>query len=264
MLIIGERINSSRKSIARAVESRDADFIRHEAKSQAEAGADFIDVNAGSLEGDEIEHLKWVIEIVQASINTPLCVDSPNPAVFRAVLPFVQRPPMINSITLEPSRLEGMLPLVVDYKAKVIALCQSEDGMAETVEAKVEMAGRLVEKATAAGVALDDIYIDPLVFPLATNTASTSNTLEAISQITKQLSGVHTVCGLTNVSYGLPERKLINRTFLVAAVARGLDSAIIDPTDTQLFGALAAALPIIGQDNFCRNYLKAYRAGRLG
>ena len=264
MLIIGERINSSRKSIAQAVESHDADFIRNEAVTQAGAGADFIDVNAGSLPGDEIEHLKWVIETVQAATDAPLCIDSPNPAVIRAVLPFVQRPPMINSMTLESTRSEGILPVVVEHKAKLIGLCQSEDGMAETAEAKVEMAKRLVEKATIAGVALDDIYIDPLVFPLATNTASASNTLDAIDQITKQLPGAHTICGLTNVSYGLPKRKLINRTFLVAAIARGLDSAIIDPTDTLLYGALAAALPILGKDDFCRDYLKAYRAGRLG
>lgn len=264
MLIIGERINSSRKSIARAVESRDADFIRNEAETQTAAGADYIDVNAGGLAGDEAEHLKWLIEIAQAATDAPLCVDSPSPAVIRAVLPFVQKPPMINSVTLDPARLEGVLPLVVEHKAKVIGLCQSEDVMAETTEAKVELSGGLVEKAAAAGVAPDDIYIDPLVFPLATNTASASNTLDAIEQIMKQFPGVHTTCGLTNISYGLPERKLINRTFLVAAVARGLDSAIIDPTDAQLYGALAAALSIMGQDEFCRGYLKAFRAGRLG
>jgi 5-methyltetrahydrofolate--homocysteine methyltransferase len=263
MLIVGERINSSRKSIARAVECRDKSFIRNEAEIQVGAGADFIDVNAGSLAGDEIEHLKWIIEIVQAATDAPLCIDSPSPAVIRAVLPVVQKPLMINSITLEPTRLEGMLPLVVEYKAKVIGLCQSENGMAEATEAKVEMAGRLVEKATHAGVALDDIYIDPLVFPLATSTASASNTLAAIDQIVKKFPGIHTICGLTNISYGLPKRKLINRAFLVAAVARGLDAAIIDPTDAQLYGSILATLPMVGQDDFCRNYLKAYRAGRL-
>jgi len=263
MLIIGERINASRKSIAEAISSRNAAFIQNEAKAQAVAGADYIDVNAGIFVGEEVTHLKWVIEIVQEVIDLPLCIDSPDPAVFKAMIPWVKKTPMINSITLETSRLEGVLSLVSEYQTKVIALCQSEDSIADTAETKVLMAEQLVNKVGAAGIPLDDLYIDPLAYPLATNQKSALATLDAIEQIMKQFSGVHTTCGLTNVSYGLPNRRLVNRTFLVAAIARGLDSAILDPTDKQLFGALKAALMISGKDEFCMEYIAGFREGRL-
>ncbi len=264
MLIIAERINSSRKSIYQAIAGRDADFIRNEAGNQDQAGGDYIDVNAGAFVDSEAEHLKWLVDTVQAVTDKPLCLDSPDPGVIRAVLPLVDKTPMINSITLEPSRLESLLPLVVESKAKVIGLCQSEGTMADTADQKVELAEQLVQKALEAGLPLDDLYLDPLVYPLGTNTRSASATLEAIARIMANHPGVHTTCGLTNVSHGLPSRKLINRTFLVSAITRGLDSAILDPTDPQLYGALSAALAVNGKDDFCMRYITDFRAGRLG
>lgn len=263
MLIVAERINSSRKSIAQAMEAHDTGFIQNEARMQAEAGADYIDVNAGSFIGEETELLKWVVDVVQEATDLPLCIDSPDPEVINAVLPFLHRPPMINSITMEAVRLEGMLPLVVEKGAKVIGLCQSEEILAETVDDKVRLAGRLVEEVSKAGISLDDLYIDPLVYPLSSNPDSGLAVLEAIARIMKEFPGVHTICGLTNVSYGLPGRRLINRTFLVAAVTRGLDAVIMDPTDKELFGALKAALTVVSKDEYCMEYIAAFRAGRL-
>jgi len=263
MIIIGERINSSRKRIAEAITARDADFIRNEAIAQVNAGAHYIDVNAGSFFGEEAGHLTWLIDAVQGITDQPLCIDSPDPKVIESVLLLVRSVPMINSISLEPHRLEGILPLVAEHKAKVIGLCQTAESMAETAEDKVKMAGQLVEQVTASGIAIDDLYIDPLVYPLATNTDSAMATLEAIESIMQQFPGVHTTCGLTNISYGLPNRRLVNRTFLVAAIARGLDSAIIDPTDKMLYGALKATLMIVGKDDFCMEYITAFREGRL-
>ena len=263
MLIIGERINSSRKSIAEAISSRNTTFIQNEAKLQAAAGADYLDVNAGTFVGEEAKHLQWVIETVQEVVDLPLCIDSPDPSVIKAMIPLVKKTPMINSITLEPFRLEEILPLVTKNKTKVIALCQSGDFIADTAEAKVKMAGQLVEKVKAAGIPLDDLYIDPLVYPLATNDQSALATLDAFEKIMKEFPGVHTICGLTNVSYGLPNRKLVNRTFLVMAIARGLDSAILDPTDKQLFGALNSSLMVAGKDEFCMQYIAGFREGRL-
>lgn len=263
MIIIGERINSSREQIAQAILSNDAGFIQKEAKDQVEAGANYIDVNAGSFVGEEAKRLMWLIEVVQDVIDHPLCIDSPDPEVIRSVRPMVKITPMINSITLEPYRLESILPLLAEYRSKVIALCQSEASMAKTTEEKIKMACQLVEKVTASGVPLDDLYIDPLVYPLSTNPELALSTLEAIEQIMKQFPGVHTTCGLTNISYGLPNRRLVNRTFLVAAIARGLDSAIVDPTDKKLYESLKAALMIAGKDKFCMEYLKAFRDGGL-
>jgi len=263
MLIVAERINSSRKSVAKAIEDRDREFIRNEARIQTEAGADYIDVNAGSFIGEEAERLQWVIQVVQEATDLPLCVDSPDPEVIKAVLPLLDRTPMVNSITMEPMRLEGILPLVAERKAKVIGLCQSEDTMAETVDDKVRVAGRLVEEVSKIGVPLDDLYIDPLVYPLSSNPDSGLAVLEAINRIMMEFPGVHTICGLTNVSYGLPSRKLINRTFLVAAITRGLDAVIMDPTDKELYGALKAALTVVSKDEYCMEFIAAFRDGRL-
>jgi len=263
VIIIAERINASRKSISQAISAEDVVFIQNEAKKQDQAGADYIDVNAGTFVGEEAEKLRWVIEVVQAVTEKPLCVDSPDPAVIKAMIPLVKKTPMINSITLEPERLEGILPIVSEHKTKVIGLCQSEDAMADTADDKVRMAEQLVKRAEDAGIALDNLFIDPLVYPLATNTQSATATLEAIERIMKTFPGVHTTCGLTNVSHGLPSRKLINRTFLIAAVTRGLDSAILDPTDKQLFASLKAALSVNGKDDFCMNYITAFREGKL-
>jgi len=263
VLIIAERINASRKSISQAISDGDREFIQNEAKNQDQAGGDYIDVNAGTFVGEEAEKLKWVIEAVQEVTEKPLCIDSPDPEVIKTMVPLVKKTPMINSITLEPERLEGILPIVAENKTKVIALCQSEDAMADTADDKVKMAEQLVEKVTAAEIPLDDLYIDPLVYPLSTNTQSAIATLEAIERIMKGFPGVHTTCGLTNVSYGLPARKLINRTFLVSAIGRGLDSAILDPTDNALYGSLKAALSVNGRDDYCMEYITAFREERL-
>ena len=263
MFIVAERINSSRKAINEAIKAQDADFIRAEAKAQAEAGANYIDVNAGSFVGLETEYLCWLVKTVQGVTELPLCLDSPDPAAIATALEVVKGPVMVNSITLEKQRLEGMLPLVKKYKTKIVVLCQSDEGMANTVSEKVNIAKQVVEVLTKEGVALDDIYIDPLIYPIATDTQSAVAALGAIREIKQLFPGVHTICGLTNVSFGLPIRKLINRTFLFAAMAHGLDSAIIDPTDRELMASLVAAEAILDRDKFCSGYITAYRGGKL-
>ena len=245
MLIIAERINASRKQIAHAIRTGDRAFIQGEAKAQAQAGAHYIDVNAGTFGGEEADRLRWIVEAVQEVMELPLSIDSPDPGVIKAVMPLLKKTPFINSITLEPSRIEGILPLIVAHKTKVIALCQSGHGSAETTERKVSLAGQLVAKLSEAGIPLDDIYIDPLVFPLSTNPQSANATLKAIEEIMKEFPGAHTICGLTNVSYGLPARRLMNRAFLAAAIPKGLDAAILDPTDRLLYAMMKAATLII-------------------
>ncbi len=264
MIIIAERINASRRHIAQAIATENTAFIQSEAKAQAAAGADYIDVNAGTFVGEEASKLKWVIETVQAVVAVPLCLDSPDPKVIEEVLPLVKASKvMINSINLEPARLQGLLPLVASNDAKVIGLCQSEDKMAETADEKLKFAGRLVEEVNRVGIPIDNLFIDPLVYPVSTNGMSALETITAVEKIMNEFPGVHTTCGLTNVSYGLPFRKLINRSFLVMAIDRGLDSAILDPTDIQLYAALKAALVLTGKDDFCMNYVSDFRAGRF-
>ncbi len=263
MLIIADRIDATRRYIAQAIASRNREFIHGEARDQEASGADYLNLNAAIFGRNEAVHLRWVIDAVQEVTDLPLCLDSRDPAVLREVLPIVKHRPMINAVTLEKGRMEGILSLAIDYRAKLVASCQAENSPAETADAKVGIATMLIEKITAAGIQPGDLYIDPLVYSLSTNQQSARATLEAISRIMGCFKGVHTICCLSTVSYGLPVRSLINRTFLAAAMDRGLDSAIIDPTDRQLFATLKAGELITGRDESCLGYIVAYRKGRL-
>lgn len=264
MIIVAERINASRKPVREALEKRDADFIREEARRQAGAGADYIDVNGGTFPGLEPELLCWLVETVQEVISAPLCLDSPDPDALAAGLERVKGPPpMINSITLEDRRFDRVLHLALEHRAKLIALCQGDAVVAPHAKDRVELASRLVDRLTAAGLPLEDIFVDPLVFPIATDSEAALQTLDSIGGIRGRFPGVHAICGLTNVSHGLPARRLLNRTFLVAAMARGLDAAIIDPTDPLLMASLRSAEAILGRDEYCMGFIGAFRAGKL-
>ncbi|MCC7174697.1 MAG: dihydropteroate synthase [Bryobacterales bacterium] len=261
MFIIGELINSTRKRIREAVLSRDAAYIRETAVRQKEAGAGMLDVNGG-VAGREVECLTWLVNVVQEAVDLPLCLDSSDPAALGAALPLVKGRAMINSITGEPARFEAVLPLVKQYNTKVVALAMGA-APPTGVEDRVAMGCRLVDSLTASGIALDDIYVDPCVLPVSTGGEHGKGVAEAVSQVMSRYPGVHTSVGLSNVSFGLPVRKLLNQTFLVLLVSRGLDTAIVDPCDRQLMANLAAAEALLGRDEFCAGYLRAYRAGKL-
>lgn len=261
MLIIGELINSTRKRIGAAVEARDAAAIREVALSQAVAGADFIDINGG-IPGREPESLAWLTEVVQDAVDLPLCLDSSDPAAFRAALPLCRRRPMISSITEEPGRFEETIPLVREYGAAVVALAIGET-TPSGVEDRVDNASRLVDRLAAAGVPLEDIYVDPCVVPISVGTEQGAAVLEAVGRIRGRYPAAHTTVGLSNVSFGLPARRLVNQTFMALLMTQGLDSAILDPCDRQLMAIIAAAEALLGRDEFCTDYIRAFREGRL-
>ena len=264
MLIIAERINASRKAIRAALEKQDAAAIVNEVRSQAQAGAHYIDLNGGTFPGREAELLCWLVDTAQGATELPLCLDSPDPDALAAALPRIKgERPMINSINLEPERFNRILPLAREYQAKLIALVQGEGVPAAGAAEKVELASRLVDQLVQGGMVLEDIYVDPLVFPVGTDSNSALATVTAMREIMARFPGVHTICGLTNVSHGLPARKLVNRTFLAGAIANGMDAAIIDPTDTQLMAALFAAEAVYGRDEYCVNLIEAFQAGKL-
>lgn len=264
MLIVAERINASRKAIRAALEKRDAAAIAGEVRGQAEAGAHYIDLNGGTFPGREAELLCWLVDTAQEATELPLCLDSPDPDALAAALQRIKGArPMINSINLEPERFARVLPLAREHGAKLIALAQGEGVPAASAAEKVELASRLVEQLAGAGMALDDLYVDPLVFPVGTDSASGLATVSAMREIMARFPGVHTICGLTNVSHGLPARKLVNRTFLAGAIANGMDAAIIDPTDAQLMATLLAAEAVFGRDEYCVNLIEAFQAGKL-
>jgi len=262
MFLIGELINCTRKKVRAAAENRDAAYIKEIALKQTQAGASMLDVNGG-IPGREAECLAWLVSVVQEVTDLPLCLDSSDPDAIRAALQLCKRQPMINSITDEPVRWNALLPVLKEHKLKTIALCMSEAGTPIGVEDRVATASRLVDRLTAEGLSLDDIYVDACVMPVSAEPESGKSLAEAIGQITARYPGVHTSVGLSNVSFGVPARKLLNQVFLMLLMARGLDAAIVDPCDQQLVRNILAAEALLGRDEFCMNYLRAYREGKL-
>lgn len=262
MLIIGELINCTRKKVGEAAEKRDVEFFRDLARKQVEAGADMLDVNGG-LPGQEAEVLPWLVQIVQETVETPLCLDSADPAALGQALPLCKQRAMINSITDEEDRIEALLPLLKEFKPQVIALCLSKAGLPHGVEDRAAIAGRLVDRLTAEGLSLDDIYVDPCVLPISTDSEQGKALAEATRLILTRYPGVHASAGISNVSFGLPARKLLNDVLVVLLMAQGLDAAIVNPCDQQLMMNIRAAEALLSRDEFCTKYLRAFREGRL-
>jgi cobalamin-dependent methionine synthase I len=259
--IIGEKINGTRRHVAQAIEQRDAAVIRDLAVKQAEAGAAWLDVNAGTRSSAEPDDLVWLIETIQPVVEIPLCLDSANPLAVAAGMQVVERTPMVNSISGEPQRIEGILPLVAEHGCCVIALAMDNTGIPGTCEGRLEVARRLMTETRAKGVPDDRVYLDPLAMTLATNTEGAQITLDTIRALRREFPEAHLTMGLSNISFGLPARSYINRAFLTLALAAGLDSAILDPLDREMMAALVAAELVLGQDHHCLNYTRAYRAG---
>ena len=231
MIIVGELINASRKKIAAAIESQDTEAIQTIAKDQHEHGANYIDVNAGVYVGKEPEYLQWLTSTVQSAVD----------------------------ISLEKERYEALLPIVAGTDFKVVALCMSDKGMPQTTDERMGIAEELVNNLVKNNVPVENIYVDPLVQPISTNTTFGVEFLNSIEQIIKTFPGIHTVCGLSNIPFGLPERKFLNQTFMVMAIARGLDGAIVDPLDKKMMANIIAAEALAGNDEWCSVYLDAYR-----
>lgn len=262
MIIISELINTSRKQIKEAVDKKDAEFIKAVAKRQADAGCDFIDVNCGTNIHTEPEDLKWVANLAQSAANLPLCIDSPNPKAIEAALSVHKGRAFINSVTAEKERVEAILPLVKKYNSMVIGLAVSEEGVPVTAEERVKAAEEILRAVTKFGIDRDNLYIDAVVQPVATNSSQGMEFLKAIHTIKASL-GLKTVAGVSNVSFGLPKRIIVNASFLAMAIAFGLDAAIIDITDAQIYAAVKSANALAGNDQFCQEYISAFRKGRL-
>jgi 5-methyltetrahydrofolate--homocysteine methyltransferase len=264
MIIIGELINTSRKAIAQAVENRDIYFIEDIAKNQVHAGVSYIDINAGTRIYDEPETLVWLVETVQRAVGVPLCIDSPNPRAIEAALMVHKGQAIINSITAEKDRYDALLPLILKYNTKVIALCMDDHGMPNTAEQRLSIVKVLYKELTESGVRVDDIFFDPLVKPISVNINFGNEVLDTIKQIHLEYPGVHTTCGLSNVSYGLPNRKLLNQAFLVTCMANGMDSVILNPLDQTIMSLLMASKTLLGKDDYCRAYIASQRQLQSG
>jgi len=264
MQIIGEKINGTLQEVKIAIRERNASFIRDLARRQMEAGAALVDVNAGTLPAEEPDALSWLVKTVQDEVDVPLCLDSANPQALATAIQGIKQTPMINSISGEPSRLDGILPLVAKRGCSVIALAMDEKGIPKGVEERMIVIRRLMDRTRNSGLEDEKVYIDPLVMTISTNTASGGIALETMRAVRAEFPKAHLCAGLSNISFGLPARHLVNRVFLTLALAAGLDAAILDPFDRELRGELLATELVLGRDPHCRNYTRSYREGQIG
>ncbi len=263
MIVIGELINTSRDEVEPAVKERDVEFIQDLAQKQEEAGADYIDVNCGTLLEDEPVAMEWLVNTVQEVVDVPLCIDSPNPKALRRGLEAHDGQALVNSITAEEERFNETLQILKEFEARVIALVMDDGGMPQGTEDRVRVGVKLVERLTEAGLDIEDIFVDPIIQPIGTDQQVGNQILAAIDEISQSCEGVHITCGLSNISHGMPKRKMINRTFLVLAMGRGLDSAIIDPLDERIMALLKTARTLLGEDAHCSEFIKAAQGGEL-
>lgn len=261
--VIGERINTSRPAVREATEKRDEEYIRDDVQRQQAAGATYIDVNAGARIGHEAEDMEWLLGVIQPVVDIPICLDSPDPAVLEAAYGMVSRRPMINSISLETERFEVMLPFLEGKDVSVIALCMDDTGLPLDADDVVARAKKLAGSLEQAGIVRDRIYVDPLIQPISTDQAKGLMTLEAVRRIAADLPGIHFTCGLSNISYGLPQRRVVNRNFLSLLMGVGLDGAILDPLDDAIMAVVKTTEMLLGNDEYCMGYLDAVRAGQI-
>jgi 5-methyltetrahydrofolate--homocysteine methyltransferase len=262
MIIIGELINSTRKKIKDAMESRNAEYIRNLAKKQDEAGSDYIDVNAGAFVDDETEILKWAMKEVQQVTEKPIAIDSPRGSTIAKGLEIHNNgKPMINSITKETDRWNEIFPLAVESDSSILCLCIDNNGIPESANERVRIASEIIDDLTNAGKPISDIAIDPLTTPLSVNTGYGLVVTDTVRMIKERYPEVKCITGLSNISYGLPARRQVNRSFVVMCMTHGLDGALIDPLDRTMMSIIRATEALLNKDPFCAGFLKAYRSG---
>lgn len=259
---IGERINSSREPIKEALLSKDEALIRREARLQKKAGASMLDVNCAFNTKNEPEDMEWLVAITQDETGLPLSIDSPNPHAIEAGLRRHKGKALVNSITLDRERAGIILPLVKKYKASVIILAMDEKSMPHDANGRLDMANNAVSLAMSCGIEKSDLYIDPLVRPISSEQGQALEVIKSAGLI-KSATGAKLICGLSNISFGLPNRSALNAVFLAMMLSAGLDAAIFDPLDKKVDAVLRSSAALLGEDEFCMEYIKSYREGRL-
>jgi 5-methyltetrahydrofolate corrinoid/iron sulfur protein methyltransferase len=265
MIIIGEKINGTRRQVAQAIENRDADFIRDLAGRQFQNGASYLDINAGTLPRREPEDMAWLVEIVQEAVpDATLCLDSANHQALRTGIEKAAKTPMLNSLSGEQFRIDGVLPLATEFHTELIVLPLDDKGIPKTSEGRLDIVRRLVGMARKGGLPDEKLYIDPLVMAIATGTENGNITLDTCRKILEEFPKVHLTCGLSNISFGMPLRSILNQTFTALLIQAGMDSAIVNPDERELRGIMMAAETLIGKDRHCMNFNRAFRAGKIG
>ena len=267
MIIIGEKINGSIPAVAEAIAKRDAAFIQNRAKAQEAAGATFIDCCASVPEAQEVETLKWMIDCIQEVTDLPISVDSPSADVLVQAYKFCKRPGLFNSVSGEGDKIDKIFPVMAQPENKgwqVIALLSDDTGIPKCAADRLKVFDKIMAKAKEYGIAPSRIHIDPLVEMLCTSENGIETNVEVISTVRKQYPDIHITAAVSNISFNLPVRKMINLGFTVLAMNAGLDSAILDPTNRDMMGLIYATEALMGLDDYCMEYISAYREGRFG
>ena len=256
--VIGEKINpTGRKKLAAALQEGNFDYVRDLARKQIEAGADILDVNVGMAGTDDEVFLPQIVRILVEEFDIPLCLDTPNPKALAAALPLVQGRALVNSVNGEEKSLEAVLPLVKEHSAAVIGLTIGEGGISNDPEERLAAAAKIIERAGKLGIPPEDIVIDPLVMTVGADSNAGLVTLTTIEMVRREF-GVNVNLGASNVSFGLPERDVINQAFLALAIGAGATCAITDPMKYSL--TVKAIDLLRGRDGYGMRYLKYYRA----
>lgn len=263
MIIIGEKINGSIPSTGKAIAEKDAEAIRRLARIQEDASADYLDCCA-SVNVDELQTVKWLIDIIQDETDMKICVDSPDPQVCVDAMAFCKKPGIVNSVSLEGKKIDTVFPAIAGTKWGVVALLSDDEGIPKDAATRIENFKRLLDRAAKFDIAPNRLFIDPLVEGLATNNSSFLTFAETCRGILAIEPAVHITSGLSNISFGLPVRKSINMSFMALAMQAGMDSAIVDPTNRDMMGIIYATAALLGQDDFCMEYISAYRDNLFG
>ena len=265
MIIIGEKLNGAIKTVAQAIKERNAQFVRDLATRQLDSSADYIDICSGVPDQD-LEVLEWMIGLIQADHpDVRFSIDSPNPDTILKCMELCKNPGMINSVSLESGKIEKLFPAAAEKKGwNVIALLLDNTGMPTTVEKRMENFSGIMQKAKEYGIAESRLFIDPLVFSVATTPEGFLNFAGAAKQIRETHPDIHIISGLSNISFGLPYRKAINHAFLIGAMMNGMDSAIMDPLNRDMLGGVYATEALLNLDEYCIEYLNAYRDDLFG
>jgi len=265
MIIIGEKINGSIPVVAEAIAKRDAEFIKQRAIAQDEAGATFIDCCASVPEEVEVETLHWMIDCIQEVSDLPIAVDSPSADVLCEAYKFCKRPGLFNSVSGEGDKIEKIFPLVAANKGwEVIALLSDDTGIPKTAGDRLRVFDKIMAKAKEYGISPSRIHIDPLVEMLCTSEDGIALNEEVISTVRERYPSIHITAAVSNISFNLPVRKMVNLGFTVLAMKAGLDSAILDPTNRDMMGVIYATEALLGMDDYCMEYISAYREGIFG
>ena len=256
-VLIGERINpTGKKRLAAALRAGDMELVRKEAVAQVEAGADILDVNVGVPGLDEVALLPQVVQVVMETVQVPLSLDSENPQALEAALRVCQGKPIINSVNGQERSLNEVLPLVKHYGAAVIGLTMDDQGIPKDADRRVAIAHKIVERATAMGIPVEDVIMDCLALTVATDSQAACVTLEAIRRVKASL-GVNQTLGASNISFGLPDRDLLNSAFLALAVGAGVTCPTVDVAKVR--PAVLATDLLLGRDDYAQRYIRAYR-----